>query len=88
MQFKGFDKFNEIQNRLLLIGFCIIILLFLVPPWEAANANGNVRAIGHGLIFFPPGNYLYPSLDISRLFIEIIAVIFVTSGAIFFTRDH
>jgi len=86
MKFKGYDNFNEMQNRVLLIGFCIIIFLFLIPPWEASNANGNVRAIGHGLIFFPPGDYTYPSLDISRLFVEIIGVIFITSGGIFFTR--
>ena len=87
IKFKGYEKFNDIQNKVLLLAVILGALIFLFPPWEAANANGNVLAVGHHIIFFPPANYRYPSLDLPRLFVEILGIAMVASAGIFFTRD-
>ena len=86
-KFKGYDKFNKKQNRVLLIGVCVIIFLFIFPPWQASNANGNTASVGHGMILFPPSEYRIPSLDLVRLFVEMLGVIFISGVGIFITRD-
>jgi hypothetical protein len=43
--FKSYDKFNKKQNRVLLISVCVIVFLFIFPPWQASSASGNIASI-------------------------------------------
>ncbi len=88
IKINGIKTFNAIQNKILLLGCSILFLLFIFPPWEASNANGNVKAIGHYIIFSGPDNILYPALDISRLIVEMIALCLVFGVLLFFTRSE
>ena len=85
---KGLKMFNALQNKIFFLGSAALLLLYVFPPWQASNANGNSKAIGHHIIFWGPNDFLYTSLDISRLIVEMIAVCLVFGAALFFTRSE
>jgi hypothetical protein len=84
---KGYDKFNNLQNKILISAIGFLILLVLFPPWTSTAPNGMTGSIGHHIIFFPPSGWRYPALDFGRLIVEIFGVILISGAAIFGVRD-
>ena len=66
---KGVSSWNLLQNRIALLGSVLIVLLILIPPWEAAAPNGMTGSIGHYPIFSsePAKEWKYPELIINAL---------------------
>ena len=84
---KGYDKFNNLQNKILISAIGLLILLVLFPPWTSTAPNGMTASIGHHIIFFPPSGWRFPALDFARLIVEIFGVILISGAAIFGFRD-
>jgi len=87
IKIKGYEKFNNIQNKILIGVIGILAVLVLFPPWEATAPNGMTGAIGHHIVFFAPADFRYPSLDLSRLVLEAVGVLLLGGAAIYFVRD-
>jgi hypothetical protein len=77
---------------ILIVGVLVIILMGLFPPWTMPGSRGN-SPLGYAFIGAPPDKvmgvdgYMYPiralHLDISRLCVQWIVVIFATGLGVF-----
>lgn len=78
--------FNEKQKTILIIGVIIIILMGLFPPWARILSGEGLRKMtfGYAFIAAPPDHRV--ALDISRLFVQWIMVIFATGLGVLLTK--
>jgi hypothetical protein len=69
------------QNKVLLAGVLIVILLALVPPWQR-----NGHPAGYRPIFIPPEGAAH--IDLARLMIPGVAVVLATVAGVYLTRNN
>jgi len=71
------------NKRQVLILYCalgVLVLMLLVPPWEhVTNPNNLTKPGPYRPLVDPPGGP-YPRVDLTRLGLQVAAVIIVTGG--------
>jgi hypothetical protein len=75
-------KPNKNQRITIIIGVAILLLMFLFPPWKAIG--GKVK--GYYFIFYPPSRAI--TIDITRLFVQSLFVIVLTSAGLYFQQQR
>ena len=88
--------FNKKQKTILIIGVAIIILMGLFPPWTCTytyESESSKTSSGYAFIANPPkvrgftfGTFGF-ELDISRLCVQWIVVIFATGLGVLLTKE-
>ena len=85
---------NRKQKVISLIGIILIVIMGTIPPWKYID-DGSIgyREIpaGYFLIFSPPEpdqeDYFGVELDMSRLAVQWITLLFVMAAALYLTQD-
>lgn len=62
---------NRAQRIMLGLGGCLLLVMFLLPPWIESRGRGE--NLGYGFLFTPPG--YFPTIDLARLFLQIAATV-------------
>lgn len=85
---------NKKQKFISIIGIFIILIMGFIPPWKYIdNDSSTYREMpaGYYLIFSPPEldyeQLLGLEIDISRLAIQWITVLFMMAAALFITQE-
>jgi len=87
---------NNKQRRVILVGFLIIVIMGLFPPWNHKIYITTKRYIetyaGYGLIFSPPstreGEFWIARIDAIRLLFQWILVAIITIGLAVIFKDE
>lgn len=86
---------NKRQKRVVLVGFLIIVIMGLFPPWNQ-KIYGYKRVIetyaGYGFIFIPPSPgekcYWTARIDVIRLLFQWILTAIITIGLTVIFKDE
>jgi hypothetical protein len=70
------------QRRAIMAGLGLVLLMLLVPPWK--SSLGSRR--GYGFIVAPPRGAA--SIDLSRLFVQILFVVLLSGGIVFILQNR
>lgn len=70
---------NRKQRACIVAGFLLVLLMILFPPWKYARS-----ASSYGFLF---AREAYGELDLTRLLVEWLLVVFVTGGMVLMLRE-
>jgi heme/copper-type cytochrome/quinol oxidase subunit 2 len=70
---------NRKQRACIAAGFLVVLLMILFPPWKYGRS-----ASSYGFLF---AREAYGELDLTRLLVELLLVVFVTGGMLLMLRE-
>jgi hypothetical protein len=83
---------NKKQKIALLVGFAIIVLMGLFPPWcwNIPHGGQYFHQAGQYAFLFSSSDYNYigSEIDVTRLFIQWVVVGIATAGIMFLLKDR
>lgn len=75
---------NRAQRIILGLGGCLLLMMFLLPPWIESRGRG--ANLGYGFLFAPPG--YFPTIDFARLFLQTAAIVTGTALLVWWFHSH
>jgi hypothetical protein len=94
MKHGGGIRMNKKQVVISIIGVAIVFLMGIIPPWKIVDTSSMTyreMPAGYYFIFAPPEpdeeELLGVKLDLSRLAVQWVTILFVIAAALFLTQE-